>query len=540
MSLAESAQPLETEEQEDRVVVRLMRPDVKNAIGLATVEMLHEVCAGLERRPRMLVLTGHEGVFASGADVRELRDPNRHDALAGINSSLFERIRRLPLPTVAAIDGLAFGAGAELAYACDFRVATERARFGNPEVSLGILATAGACWRLRELVGEALAYEMLFAGRTLDAQAAVESHLVTEVAGQRDLLAAAHALLDKIGRGTPLALRLTKLALQIPASAHPAFDNVAQAVFFETEEKHARMTTFLERHDRSPDPSEESSTAPPRAAGVLGGGRMGAGIAHALLSAGCRVQLVEITVDAGESARARIEASLRESDRRGSLPVAVTTAMARLSISSEPSSLVGSEIVVEALPEDPALKARLLVAVEAVLDPGALLATNTSSLSIDELSAALERPRNFIGLHFFNPVPASELVEVVVGSRTSDDTVERARRWVEELGKTSVTIHDSPGFATSRLGVALGLEAIRMLEEGVGSAEDIDTAMVLGYRHLVGPLRLTDLVGLDVRLAIAEHLASRLGPRFEPPEVLRRKVEAGELGRKSGQGFYSW
>jgi 3-hydroxybutyryl-CoA dehydrogenase len=143
-------------------------------------------------------------------------------------------------------------------------------------------------------------------------------------------------------------------------------------------------------------------------------------------------------------------------------------------------------------------------------------------------------------LHFFNPVPASELVEVVAGAATAAEIVDRARGWVAALGKTPVVVRDSPGFASSRLGVALGLEAIRMVEEGVASAEDIDAAMTLGYKHPVGPLRLTDLVGLDVRLAIAEYLASRLGPRFEPPALLREKVAHGELGRKVGRGFYEW
>ena len=169
-----------------------------------------------------------------------------------------------------------------------------------------------------------------------------------------------------------------------------------------------------------------------------------------------------------------------------------------------------------------------------------MLATNTSSLSIDAIAAGLKAPERFIGLHFFNPVPASDLVEVVVGAHTAYPLVEQARGWVAALGKTAITVKDSPGFASSRLGVAIALEAMRMVQQGVASAEDIDTAMTLGYRHPVGPLRTTDIVGLDVRLAIAEHLVRELGPRFEPPQLLRDKVAAGELGRKSGRGFYDW
>jgi 3-hydroxybutyryl-CoA dehydrogenase len=273
--------------------------------------------------------------------------------------------------------------------------------------------------------------------------------------------------------------------------------------------------------------------------GVLGGGRMGAGIAHAFVLAGCRVLLAESDAAAASAARSRVEAAVTASAERGSLAGSVEEALAHLEVGLGPAHLRGCELVVEAVPEDAALKVSLLGAVEAA-GGGAIIATNTSSLSIDELAAGLEHPERFCGLHFFNPVPASALVEVVAGRETPPELVERARGWVAALGKTAVVVRDSPGFASSRLGVALGLEAIRMLEEGVAAAEDIDAAMVLGYKHPVGPLRLTDLVGLDVRLAIAEYLSARLGPRFAPPALLREKVGRGDLGKKTGQGFYRW
>jgi 3-hydroxybutyryl-CoA dehydrogenase len=185
------------------------------------------------------------------------------------------------------------------------------------------------------------------------------------------------------------------------------------------------------------------------------------------------------------------------------------------------------------------LTAGVLAAGEAAV-PEAVLATNTSSLSVGGLAAGLRAPERFVGLHFFNPVPASELVEIVVGEKTAPELVTTAQEWVADLGKTAITVTDSPGFASSRLGVAIALEAMRMVEEGVASAADIDTAMTLGYKHPVGPLRTTDIVGLDVRLAIAEHLAREVSPRFEPPQLLRDLVASGHLGRKSGQGFYAW
>ncbi|MFI9554385.1 3-hydroxyacyl-CoA dehydrogenase family protein [Nonomuraea endophytica] len=217
--------------------------------------------------------------------------------------------------------------------------------------------------------------------------------------------------------------------------------------------------------------------------------------------------------------------------------VSAVEALSRLVMGTVPH---GVDLVVEAVPEDPKLKVEVLAEAEARAGERAVLASNTSSLSIGELAAGLERPERLIGLHFFNPVPVQKLVEIVVTAGTPDEVLGRAQGWVELIGKTGVVVNDSPGFASSRLGVLLGLEAMRMVEEGVASPEDIDTAMELGYRHPMGPIKLGDLVGLDVRLAIAEYLHQKLGERFEPPRILREKVAAGELGRKSGKGFYTW
>ena len=265
---------------------------------------------------------------------------------------------------------------------------------------------------------------------------------------------------------------------------------------------------------------------------------MGAGIAQVLLEAGCEVVVVEADQTSAARAKSRVIEGLT---RRKDVTVEELKARTgRLGTTSDLSEPLLVELVVEAIPEIPDAKRDLLAAAEKVVPRSALLASNTSSLSITDLAGALERPERFLGMHFFNPVPLSALVELVVGDATTPAAVDDARQWVARLGKESIEVRDSPGFATSRLGVALGLEAIRMLEEGVASATDIDQGMVLGYRHPMGPLRLTDLVGLDVRLAIAEHLAATLGPRFEPPALLRDKVAAGELGKKTGRGFYDW
>ncbi|WP_241985655.1 MULTISPECIES: 3-hydroxyacyl-CoA dehydrogenase family protein [Cryobacterium] len=267
---------------------------------------------------------------------------------------------------------------------------------------------------------------------------------------------------------------------------------------------------------------------------------MGAGIAHAFLIAGAHVTVVEQSDDAAAAARDRVLAAVDTSLGRGSVTATRAELVDRLAVATDAAAFAASGLVVEAVPEVVALKTQALRLVEAHLAPTAWLASNTSSLSITDLAEALDRPERFIGLHFFNPVPVSTLIEVVTGESTDPELARLAQSWVSALGKTPILVRDSPGFASSRLGVAIALEAIRMVEEGVASPEDIDTAMVLGYKHPVGPLRTTDIVGLDVRLGIAEHLHETLGDRFAPPQLLRDLVARGDLGRKSGRGFFDW
>ena len=281
------------------------------------------------------------------------------------------------------------------------------------------------------------------------------------------------------------------------------------------------------------------TTPLPAVVGVLGGGTMGAGIAHAFLVSGCRVHVVERDAEQCAAASARVHRALAASVERGTTTESESELSARLSVGTDDDAFAACGLLIEAVPEQFTLKVESLARLETAA-PSAVIASNTSSFSIDDLGSALQSPERFLGLHFFNPVPASALVEVVRGAATSDETIAAAQDWVAAIGKTAVTVADAPGFASSRLGVALGLEAIRMLEEGVADADAIDTAMVLGYRHPVGPLRLTDIVGLDVRLGIAEYLNERLGDRFAPPKLLRDKVAAGELGRKTGRGFFEW
>lgn len=278
----------------------------------------------------------------------------------------------------------------------------------------------------------------------------------------------------------------------------------------------------------------ESNQGPvPATVGVYGGGRMGGGIAHAFAAVGVEVTVIESDEQSASAAHDRIKASIAKAVEKGA------EITGSVEVVTDAGALAACPLVVEAVPEIIDLKHQVLTTISTAA-PDAVIGSNTSSLSIDQLADVLPDATRLIGLHFFNPVPVSALVEIVVGKRTDPALVRNAQGWVSGLGKTAITVQDSPGFASSRLGVAIAIEAMRMLDEGVASAEDIDTAMTLGYRHPVGPLKTTDIVGLDVRLNIAEHLERELGPRFTPPQVLRDKVAAGELGRKTGQGFYSW
>jgi 3-hydroxybutyryl-CoA dehydrogenase len=273
---------------------------------------------------------------------------------------------------------------------------------------------------------------------------------------------------------------------------------------------------------------------------VIGGGTMGAGIAAVLARAGIAVELAEVDAELAQAAVARARGVIDDGVARGRVEAgAGETAKALIEpVVGVAGARPEPRLAIEAVPERLELKRAVLGEIES-LAPG-LVATNTSGISIDELAAGLDDPSRLIGLHFFNPVAAMALVEVVVGSDTSDQTRADAIALVAEIGKESVVVRDAPGFATSRLGLALGLEAIRMVEDGVAEPADIDRAMVLGYRHPVGPLRLTDIVGLDVRLDIARNLRDAYGERFTPPLLLERMVAEGKLGKKSGEGFYAW
>lgn len=275
---------------------------------------------------------------------------------------------------------------------------------------------------------------------------------------------------------------------------------------------------------------------------VIGAGTMGHGIAQVAAQAGYEVYLHDVAEDLIARARARIEDNLSKGVTRGKVTEDErAAALSRLHSTTDLELAAGrADMIIEAIVEDLGVKHDLFRRLEAAAPSHAVLASNTSSLSITEVASAVRAPERVIGMHFFNPAHIMKLLEIIFTRQTSSDALESAREVGRRMKKECITVRDSPGFATSRLGVCIGLEAIRMVEEGIASAEDIDKAMVLGYNHPMGPLRLGDLVGLDIRLGVAEYLHGKLGERFRPPELLRRMVADGRLGQKTGEGFYRW
>jgi 3-hydroxybutyryl-CoA dehydrogenase len=276
---------------------------------------------------------------------------------------------------------------------------------------------------------------------------------------------------------------------------------------------------------------------------VVGAGTMGHGIAQVAAAAGIDVSIHDVDAERIRAGLDSVRANLERGIEKGKVTADERDAtLGRLHAAPDLAAAVSrSDLVVEAVPESLELKRSLFSQLDRAAPEHALLASNTSSLSIDSIAAATAHSERVLGMHFFNPVHLMALIEVVHGPRTSPEAVERAVEVGRRLGKEPIVVRDSPGFASSRLGLVLGLEAMRMLEEEVASAEDIDKAMTLGYRHPMGPLRLTDLVGLDVRLAIAEYLHGELASEtFRPPEILRRLVAEGRMGKKTGRGFYEW
>lgn len=277
--------------------------------------------------------------------------------------------------------------------------------------------------------------------------------------------------------------------------------------------------------------------------GVIGAGTMGHGIAQVCAMAGCEVVLCDIDADFVATGLSKIQANLHKGVARGKVDADLAEeSLCKLSGTTEHAIVADeADLLIEAIPEKLDLKKALFASLQEHAPERCVYGTNTSSLSVTDIATAVRREEHVIGMHFFNPVHIMKLLELVIHEKTSEEVTSGIQEFGARIGKDVITVRDFPGFASSRLGVCLGMEAIRMVEQGVASPRDIDKAMEVGYRHPMGPLKLTDLVGLDVRMHIGEYLARTLkNPAFEPPELMRRMVSEGKLGKKSGQGFYDW
>ncbi len=570
------------------------RINVLDEEALASLEQaMAELEVGGGRVASGVVLrSGKAGSFIAGADVEAIGTLTEEGAVRAMVErahAVFGRLAALPVPTVAAIDGVCLGGGTELALACDSRVAAEepRTQIGLPEVLLGIVPGFGGTTRLPRLVGMSAALDLILTGRSLDARRAEKLGLVARAVPAAWLLEAAHRRVTEIARRPPAAKRdrwrprsfgarlldgtgigrafaLDRAAAMTRARTggnYPApgaalrvlrhgFDRpVEESLRLEAAEVAAlvvgpvcknlvRIFRLSERAKKAPAvPALETEPAAVERLSLIGTGVMGAGIAELASRQGVTVRMRDLKPEALTLALRAIRALVDERGRRRRAPARERDAqLARIQPTLGLDGLGRADLAIEAVVEDLEVKRRVFAELEVRMRPDALLATNTSSLSVDAIAAGLERPERFLGFHFFNPVHRMPLVEVVRGTRTSDEALARAVRFARDLGKTPVVVRDAPGFVVNRLLMPYLREAMHLLEEGY-AVGDVDAAM-RRFGMPMGPFEVLDEVGLDVAQKVAGVLHAAFPGRMSPAPALDRLVAAGRLGRKSGGGFY--
>ncbi len=528
------------------VQITVNRPHKLNAINQQMVTELHSLFDTLEKEHTDCVLIfrgAGNRAFVAGADIAQLVERKGGDALKAINAALFDRIAGFPFATLASINGFCFGGGMELALSCDIRIASETALFAQPEVNLGIIPGAGATHRLPAIVGRGVAREIIFTGGRVSAARALQIGLVSQVVEAGELDAATQRIADTIVKKGTEAIALAKRVMRLDEAPYQSeAATFAQSYLFDSETKKRRMGDFLAKQHKS-NRTQRLREMSVKTICVVGAGTMGAGIALLAAQSGFKVVLNDISADALAVALEKSMDRLNRAVDKGKIDrsLALETLNNLKTEADLCLAAAMADLVIEAVAEDLELKKDVMTQLVEVAPDHAVLATNTSSLSVTEIAQATSAPERILGMHFFNPPQVIELLELVTHAQLDQDILATAQAVGELLGRTSIVVKDSPGFASSRLGIALAMEAIRMLESDVASAEDIDSAMQIGYKHPMGPLKLTDHVGLDVRLAIADYLYEKLeSETFRPPELLRNLVAEGKLGKKSGQGFYTW
>ena len=569
-----------------------------NKLSSAVMTELEEVIQHIQSHGEwkgVIFTSAKPGIFIAGADINEIlsvTDPLLGQQFGALGQNILQRMADLPMVTVAAISGACMGGGLEFAMACGFRVVAEnpKTRLGLPETKLGIIPGFGGTQRLPGLVGLPKALEMITTGNDLKAQQAYRAGLADDWAYDGNLLEKAEALIRDVlangdkkykkRRGSKGALGYVE---NLPGVRGKIFSKARAEVMKQSKGRYPALLAALEAIQASPglfasqsgyavearllgemvatpesknlihlfflmEANKKDTGLPrgvaipaaviPRSLGQLGAGTMGGGIAWLAASRGLEVRLKDINdkaVQKGVSHAAKLSGKAVE--RKKMKPEEQAHAMHRIHPSLDDRGFAGMDIVVEAVVEDMAIKQAVLRNVEAVLRPDALLVSNTSSISITEMAKSLEHPERFAGLHFFNPVDKMPLVEVVIGEQTSAETVVSLMQFARSLGKTPVPVKDGPGFLVNRLLMPPMNEAVRMLQEGAATVEQMDK-LFANFGMPMGPFTLADVVGIDVCAKVIHILHQGLGARYEAPTLLDAIYDLQWLGNKSGKGFY--
>jgi 3-hydroxyacyl-CoA dehydrogenase / enoyl-CoA hydratase / 3-hydroxybutyryl-CoA epimerase len=524
----------------------------------------------------LVIRSAKDSIFIAGADLKSLRaqTPAKADELLSLGQDVFNHLAALPVPKIALIHGACVGGGYEMALACDLRIASDAdvKKVGLPETQLGLIPGWGGCTRLPRLVGLPNALDVILAGKVLNVRAAKKLGLVDEVVPREHLEAAAkkwcklpacpkrkepklsifplirHLIRWKARRellaktrglyAAPLAaLDVISRGIGKSPNESLSFEREAISALARSEETARLIDLFFRKEEASKKPSSAGHATPVREAVVIGAGVMGAGIAHWLVSRGVRALITDVNAEAVAAGVKRVQSLLNEGVRRHSLTTKqARDALDRLSHAHTGVPLCRYPLVIEAATENMELKKKIFADLAKRCAPDAILATNTSALSVTDLAKAVLNPERVIGLHFFNPVHRMPLIEIITHPGSSDDAIATAAAFVQHLGKTPVIVKDSPGFVVNRVLMPYLMEAVRLHESGV-PADMIDEAM-LEFGMPMGPLRLLDEIGLDVASHVGKTLTAAFPDRFPFTESLDRMISLGKLGKKSGEGFY--
>ncbi len=514
-------------------IARLNRPDARNALSAEVFEALGGICEAWDADPEVhcIVIAGDDDYFAAGADIKGMRDRSFQEAMASPSASFWPKMAAVRTPLVAAVSGYALGGGCELALLCDLIVASETAEFGQPEIMLGIIPGGGGTQRLARVLGKHRAMELVLTGRRIDAQEAYAFGLVNQVTKKKDWLDKAVELAQVVARRPPIAARLAKQAVLAGGRDEPVGRARARAPPVRDRDGHRGPCRGHDRvHREAPPRLQGQVTGVAQRIGVVGAGTMGAGIAQLGVQAGMETWLHDPFAEALE----RGERYIRR--------YAESAADEHLRTAADLDELRDCDLVVEAAPERPDLKRELFERLSEVCGPDTILATNTSSILVTSLAGAAAEPANVVGMHFFNPPPLMKLLEVIAAEQTGERALEVARATGEAMGKRVIVVRDGPGFLVNRCGRPFGAEALRLLQEGIATHEQIDRIVRMGGGFRMGPFELMDLVGIDVGLEVAKSFdAQSFGePRWKPSPLQARKVAAGTLGRKTGGGWYEY